>query len=158
MNHFLSLIKNIINNAIVLLLVPPLGPTLANVLMRHFENIWLENCPTQFEPVVYGRYVNDTFLLFCSTEHSEKFKNDLIKQHKNIIFTSETEQNVSLSFLDIKISRENNTFVTSVCRMPTFSGVFTNLQSFISNCYKRSLIDTLLYRGFSLCSSMEIFH
>ena len=30
----------------------PLGPTLANVFMWHFENIWLENCPTQFKSVV----------------------------------------------------------------------------------------------------------
>ena len=56
------------------------------------------------------------------------------KQHKNIAFTSQMEQNGSLSFLDIRISRENNKFVTSV-------------ESFISKCYKRSLIDTLLYRG-----------
>ena len=68
------------------------------------------------------------------------------------------EQNGSLSFLDIKISRENNKFVTSVHRKSTFSEVFTNFESFISNCYKRSLIDTLLYRGFSLCSNMETFH
>ena len=51
----------------------PLQPTLANVFMCHFENIWLENCPTQFKPVVYRRYVDNTFLLFRSTEHVEKF-------------------------------------------------------------------------------------
>ena len=42
----------------------PLGPTLANVFMCHFENIWLENCPTHFKPIVYGRFVDDIFLLF----------------------------------------------------------------------------------------------
>ena len=91
----------------------PLGLTLANVFMCHFENIRLENCPTQFKLVVYRRYVGDTFLLFRSTEHAEKFKNYLNKQHKNIALTSEMEQNDSLSFLDITISRENK-FVTSV--------------------------------------------
>ena len=45
--------------------------------------------------------------------------------------TSEIEENGSLSFLDIKIGRENNTFVTSVYRKPTFSGAFTNFESFI---------------------------
>ena len=30
----------------------PLGPTLANVFMCHFENIWLENCPSHFKPIV----------------------------------------------------------------------------------------------------------
>ena len=37
----------------------------------------------------------------------------LNKQHKNISFTSEIKQNGSLSFLDIKINRENNKFVNS---------------------------------------------
>ena len=80
------------------------------------------------------------------------------KQHRNIAFTSKIEQNGSLSFVDIKISHENNRFVTSVYRKPTFSGGFTNFESFISKSYKRSLFDTLLYRGFSLCSNMEKFH
>ena len=40
----------------------PLGPTLANVFMCHFENIWLENCPSYFKPIVYSRFFDDTFL------------------------------------------------------------------------------------------------
>ena len=68
------------------------------------------------------------------------------------------EQNDSLSFLDIKISHENNKYVTSVYRKPTFSGVLANFESFIDKCYKRSLIDNLLYRGFTLSSNMEKFH
>ena len=31
----------------------PLGPTLANAFMFHFENIWLENCPAHFKAIVY---------------------------------------------------------------------------------------------------------
>ena len=101
----------------------PVGRTLANVFMCHFENIWLENCPSHFKPIVYRRFVDDTFVLFRSKDHVEKFRNYLNKQHKNIKFTSEIEENGLLSFLDIKISRENNKFVTSVYRKPTFSGL-----------------------------------
>ena len=95
----------------------------ANLFMCHFENIWLENCPAHFKPIVYRRFVDDTFLLFRTKDHVEKFKNYLNKQHKNIKFTSEIEENGSLSFLDITTSRENNKFVTPVYRKPTFSGV-----------------------------------
>ena len=102
--------------------------------------------------------MDGTFFLFRSTGHVEKFKKHLNKQRKNIAFTSEMEQNGSLSFLGIKISGENNKCVTSIYRKPTFIEVFTNFESFISKCYKRSLIDTLLYSGFSLCSNMEKFH
>ena len=66
----------------------------------------------------------DTFLLFRTKDHNEKFKSYLNKQHKNIQLTSESEENDSLSFLDITITRQNNKFITSVCRKPTFSGVF----------------------------------
>ena len=136
----------------------PLGPTLANVFMCHFENIWLENCPAHFKPIVYRRFVDDTFLLFRTKDHVEKFKNYLNKQHKNIKFTSEIEENGSLSFLDITITRENNKFVTSVYHKPTFSGVFTNFESFIPEMHKRGLLETLLHRSFRLCSSYENFH
>ena len=37
----------------------PFGPTLANVFLCHYENIWLNECTSQFKPVVYRRY-------FCS--------------------------------------------------------------------------------------------
>ena len=84
--------------------------------------------------------MDDTSLLSRSKEHVEKFKKYLNKQHKNIALTSEMEQNGSLSFLDVKISWENNKFVTSVYRKLTFSGVFTNFESFIFKYYKRSLI------------------
>ena len=33
----------------------PLGLTLANAFLCHFEKIWLNECPSQFKPVVYKR-------------------------------------------------------------------------------------------------------
>ena len=58
----------------------------------------------------------------------------------------------------MKISRENNKFVTSLYRKPTFSGIFANFGSFIPDIYKRWLIKTLLHRSFRLCSNYENFH
>ena len=55
----------------------PFGPTLANAFMRHFEKIWLENCPSHFKPIVYRRFVDDAFLLFRSKDQVEKFRNYL---------------------------------------------------------------------------------
>ena len=51
----------------------PLGPTLANVFLCYHENIWLQNCPSEFKTIIYRRYVDDTFLLFPSKHHIEKF-------------------------------------------------------------------------------------
>ena len=136
----------------------PLGPTFANIFLCVHEILWLEKCPPEFRPVIYKRYVDDIFLLFQNINQIEKFKYYLNLQHANIKFTSETEMNNSLSFLDIKIVRENNKFTTSVYRKPTFSGVFTNFESFIPNSYKYALIFTLLHRAFKLCSNFEQFH
>ena len=108
--------------------------------------------------MIYRRFVDDTFLLFRSKEHIEKFRLYLNCQHPNIKFTSEIEENNSISFLDIKINRDNNRFLTSVYRKPTFSGVFTNFDSYIPLSYKSGLISSLLIRSFKLCSNFEIFH
>ena len=125
-------------------------PTGTHICQCLYVSFW-----TQFKPVVDRSDVADTFLL-CS-ENVEKFKTYLNKKHKYIVFTCEIEQNGSFSFLDIKISRENK-FFTLGYRKPTFSGVWTNFESFISKCYKRSFIDSLLYKGFSLLSNMGHFH
>ena len=80
------------------------------------------------------------------------------KQHKCLKFTSEAENDNSFSFLDIKITRHNQQFKTSVYRKPTFSGVFTHYESYLDQTYKKSLMDTLLFCCFSTCSGYTSFH
>ena len=104
----------------------PLGPTLANIFLCYHESNWLKDCPKDFKPVYYKRYVDD--------------------------------MDGSLSFLDLKIFRENNRFVTSVFRKETFSGVYTNFISFIQLEYKFGLVHTLLNRCFNLSSDFLKLH
>ena len=73
-------------------------------------------------------------------------------------FTVEKENVGSLSFLDVKICRKNVKFVTSVYRKPTFSGVFTDYESFIPMYQKRELLHTLLHRSFRICCDFKTFH
>ena len=47
----------------------PLGPTLGNAFLCHYEKELLDNCPSHFKPVVYIRYADDIFVLFSSKEH-----------------------------------------------------------------------------------------
>ena len=69
----------------------PLGPTLANAFLCHYEKIWLNECPSQFKPVVYRRYVDDIFVLFKSKEHLKLFVSYINLEHKNIKLTLETK-------------------------------------------------------------------
>ena len=53
----------------------PLGPTVANVFLSFYEIRWLEQCPKEFKPVFYRKYVDEVFVLFESAEHLSKFRN-----------------------------------------------------------------------------------
>ena len=64
----------------------PLGPTLANPFLCHYEKNWLNKCPSQFEPVVYKRYVDDIFVLFKSKEHLKRFANYMNSKYRNKIY------------------------------------------------------------------------
>ena len=52
----------------------PLGSTLANVFMCHFEHIWLKNCHSYFKPIIYRQFVDYTCLLYRIKDHVEKLK------------------------------------------------------------------------------------
>ena len=103
----------------------PLGYALANAFLCHYEKIWLNECPSQFKPVVYRHYVDNIFVLFKSKEHLKLFASYLNSKHKNIKFTFKTEDSNNFSFLDAKITGKNKRFLTSIFRKATFSGVFT---------------------------------
>ena len=63
-----------------------------------------------------------------------------------------------MPFLDVLITRTSNAFKTYVYHKPTFSGVYSNFNSFISEEYKGGLIFTLLFRTFSIVSDFSGFH
>ena len=136
----------------------PLGPTMANVFLSFYEIKWLEQCPKEFKPVFYRRYVDDIFVLFESAEHLSKFRNYFNTCHPNMSFSFEQEKNGKLSFLDIEVSREKGKFVTTVYRKPTFSGVYTHFESFLPTIYKFGMVYTLAYRCFKICSDWTKFH
>ena len=74
------------------------------------------------------------------------------------ILSLERENDGRLSFLDINIFREKGKFVTNVYRKKTFSGVYTNFNTFIPETYKTGFIESLLFRCFNLCSDFVKFH
>ena len=136
----------------------PLGPTFANAFLCHYEKIWLDECPLSFKPLVYKRYVDDTFLLFRDPEQIPKFLAYLNTRHKNIKFTVELEKDNSLPFLDTLLKRNGNQISTSVFRKATFTGLGTNFLSFIPEQFKINSIKTLLFRGYNICSDWPAFH
>ena len=79
-------------------MVPPLGPTLANIFLCHQETTWLKNCSKSFQSAYYKRYINDIFVLLEKPEQVLRFVNYMNKRHKSINFSSVTEKNNSFSY------------------------------------------------------------
>ena len=76
----------------------PLGLTLANAFLVHFEKNWLQNCPSDLKPCYYRRYV-DIFVLFTSPKHLGAFQNFLNSRQANMSFTIESEKQNRMSIL-----------------------------------------------------------
>ena len=121
------------------------------------NNAWLQNCPSDFKPTLYRRYIDDTFLLFRDPTHIPKFLDYINSCHASFQFTCDFENNNQLSFLDICIFRDNNKFETSVYRKPAFTGLTMNFNSFIPKHFKYNLISCLIFRAFKICSSEMSF-
>ena len=136
----------------------PLGPSLANIFMSHLEKRYLANCPSEFKPVLYRRYVDDTYCLFRDRDHITMFLDYINCQHPNINFTTEIESENTLPFLDVLVTRDGANFSTSLYRKKTFTGLYTDFASLSPDIYKTNLISVLVYRAFHICSSYQNFH
>ena len=136
----------------------PLCPTFANCFLSFHEENWLDECPLSFKPLYYRRYVDDTFLLFKDPLHIPKFQHYLNSKHENIKFTVEHETEGKIPFLDVMLTRQDNTISTSIYRKPTFTGLGMSYLSFIPIQFKINAIKTLLYRCYHLCSDWYSIH
>ena len=132
-----------------------LGPSYANAFLCYHEKRWLDDCPVEFKPLYYRRYIDDTFLIFRHREDVLRFLEYLNGKHQNIHFTFETEENGQLSFLDTLIFNVNGKLSTTVYRKPTYTGLGLNYLSFIPHVFKLNSIKTLLNRAYNLCSTIN---
>ena len=105
---------------------------------------WIEQCPNEFKPAFYRRYVDDIFVSIEWAEHLLKFHAHLDTSHPNISFSFEQEINSKLSFLNAEVSRQQGRLVTTFYRKPTFSGVYTYFYSFLPTVYEVGTIYTLV--------------
>ena len=105
----------------------PLGPALANVFGGYQEEkLFIDNN----QPLIYFRYVDDTFATFEDEFNCKEFLKQLNSLHQSLNFTHEKEVNGKLPFVDVLIEKSNTKFLTSVYRKPSFSGQYNCWDSF----------------------------
>ena len=98
-----------------------LGPILADIFMSDFENKVFDTFDGNL-PLLYKRYVDEFFLVFNGRDDCELFYEYINKQHPNIKFTLDIEENECLPFLDVLVSRSADGVVfTFLYRRDTFS-------------------------------------
>ena len=70
----------------------PVAPILANIFLSyHEQRWWLRDCPGEFKPILYRRFVDDTFFVFNDKSNIDKFLQYLNNKHSNIKFTKDLE-------------------------------------------------------------------
>ena len=136
----------------------PLGPSFANIFLCHHEQSWISNCPSDFKPAQYYRYIDDTFLLFREKHHANQFLNYVNNMHPSIKFTIETECNNNLAFLDVNVSRQGSKFHTSVFRKSSFTGSTLSFFSFCCQKFKFNSVLTLINRAYNISSNHVSLH
>lgn len=99
----------------------PLSPLMADVFMDHFES---QHIVGNADILYYFRYVDDLILCWTgSMSQLDDFINDLNNKHPKIKFKKELEQNNSLNFLDLTISKVNNKHQFQIFRKPTHTDI-----------------------------------
>ena len=69
-----------------------------------------------FQTCMHRSYVDDTFVLFYSPNHADKFKEYLSFKYPNMNISIEKERNGCLPFLDVNIFRKKEEFASKVNR------------------------------------------
>ena len=133
-----------------------LGPTFANYYMGEIENRVFEMHP-EATPLIYARYVDDIFILSKSKNELEQLRN-LFETQSVLKFTTESERDEKLSFLDVMMKKESNRIVTSVHTKATNNGDVINYLGICPDKYKISIINTLLHRAYRICNTWSTMH
>ena len=130
----------------------PLGPVLANIFVGY-----LEHCiPEENLPLLYNRFVDDSFAIFNNEGEAESFHNKLNSLHPNLKFTMESEQDGELPFMDVKVMKVQDKLQRSVYRKPTFTGLYTRWDSFCPMSHKTNLVRSLTNRALKICSQATL--
>ena len=104
------------------------------------EQNFLSNCPSIYKAIFYRRFVDDAFCNFENRTQVECFLNYLNRQHPNVKFINELEEDNSLPFLAILVTHVENSFATNLYRKKTFPGLYTHFDSLSPVRYKINLI------------------
>ncbi|UYV76510.1 hypothetical protein LAZ67_14000870 [Cordylochernes scorpioides] len=104
--------------------------------------------------LIWSRYIDDVFAIIKINTFND-ILNTLNNLYQDLDFTSETETNNSLAFLDIRITKTHNKYNTEVFYKPTFRPMYINFSSFCPLSHKINTVRTLSKRIYTHCYTEE---
>ena len=125
----------------------PLGTHLANFFLSYLENNKID-FGSEYSPIRYYRYIDDTFLEFAKPEHVARFLSHL-NELSNLKFTSEEAVDSSLNFIGLSI-RNHPALSTTVHRK--FEYTVTSALTHCSETTKYSGFTCLVRRALKFTS------
>ena len=108
----------------------PLSGFLADLYLNRYENkyIFSNDNRCNMNIIHYARYVDDTFIIYNGTirqlNNLKSYLNSI-----NIQFTLEVEENDSINFLDITMSKNKQKFEFNIYRKPTTTDIVIHADS-----------------------------
>jgi predicted GIY-YIG superfamily endonuclease len=129
----------------------PISSTIAQLVMEHLEESVIEGL--NFDILFFKRYVDDCLMAVPENETNnilDKFNSF----HRKLQFTIEIENNNTINFLDMTLTRNHKTnrIITQWYTKPTWSGRYLNYMSCHPKKQKLSVIVGLVDRAISLTS------
>ena len=119
-----------------------LSPCMASFFMTHFENQIKNRC---WFPRIYIRYVDDIFAI-VKKEKLESTLEKLNSLFPTIKFTVEKEENGSIPFLDLLISRFEGGLKFSIYRKPTSNQQYIPSDSNHCRSHKFAAFNSMIHR------------
>ena len=125
----------------------PLSGILADIYLNYYENNFFFNNNTFANNIIYyGRYVDDTFLIFNgSLRQLNNLKNVLNAINNNIQFTMETETENEICFLDLTVIKNRDNLKFKIYRKPTTTDVIIHDESHHPYPQKLAAYNSLIY-------------
>ena len=129
----------------------PPAPLLANGWLSKFDNV------IKGEADLYSRYMDDVLRNIRAAEIDRKLE-EINHLHPSLKFTIERENNGSIAFLDMSITRSERKLSSKWYTKPTDTGLTMNYHALAPTRYKRSVVCGLINRIYRACSCWKTFH
>lgn len=120
----------------------PLSCFVSNAFVGHLET---KLASSNKFPKIWHRYVDDIFTIMKRHE-VQPVLNILNAQYESIKFTVEVEENQSLSFLDLRLTREDNKIEFGIFRKASTTERYITSDSYCSFSTKMAAFNSMIYR------------